>query len=135
MTADLPEFRALGRDVRDLDPTLETFPAPPSVGRVQMTSDEVTALCPVTGQPDFYTVEIDYAPALACIESKSLKLYLQAFRSEGVFCEDLAARILAAVCAAAAPAACAVTVVQKPRGGITIRATARYPVDSGRDGP
>lgn len=107
--------------------TLDTFPAPAAVGRVQMTSDEVTAVCPVTGQPDFYTVEIDYEPEERCIESKSLKLYLQSFRNEGLFCEDFASRVLDDVCAAIEPAACTVTVVQKPRGGITIRATASYP--------
>lgn len=127
MTSPLPEFRALGHDVRGLSPLLETFPAPPTVTRVQLTSDEVTAVCPITGQPDFYTVEIEYTPAASCIESKSLKLYLQSFRNEGVFCEALAARILADLVAAASPASCAITLTQKPRGGITIRATATYP--------
>jgi len=117
-------FRALGHDVRGLEPGLETFAAPASLTSVEMTSDEVTAVCPVTGQPDFYRVEIAYTPAERCIESKSLKLYLQSFRNEGIFCEDLAARILRDVEAAAAPGQCQVTVIQKARGGITIRAVA-----------
>lgn len=124
MSDERPQFRALGHDVRGLPAALEVFPAPARVATVSLVSDEVTAVCPITGQPDFYTVVISYTPGPSCIESKSLKLYLQSFRNEGVFCEDLAARILADVEAAAAPAGCSVTVTQKPRGGITITATA-----------
>lgn len=124
MTEPRPEFRALGHDVRGLAPELEAFPAPASVTSVEMRSDEVTAVCPITGQPDFYTVEIEYTPDASCIESKSLKLYLQSFRKEGMFCEELAARILGDVQAAVAPRSCTVAVMQKARGGITIRATA-----------
>lgn len=124
MADELPQFRALGHDVRGLPPALEVFPAPARVAMVSLVSEEVTAMCPVTGQPDFYTVAISYTPGLSCIESKSLKLYFQSFRNEGVFCEALAARILGDIEAAAAPVGCTVTVTQKPRGGITITATA-----------
>lgn len=117
------QFKALGNpDARD--PELEVFPAPPGVTRVQMTTDEVTAMCPVTGQPDWYTVDIDYVPGPSCIESKSLKLYLHGFRNHGAFCEELAATILDEVRRVAQPRECTVTVIQKPRGGITIRAVA-----------
>jgi 7-cyano-7-deazaguanine reductase len=127
MTEPSPPFHALGNKGDSAFQGIETFPAPPNLERVQMTSDEVTAVCPVTGQPDFYTVEIDYQPRGRCIESKSLKLYFQTYRNEGLFCEDFANRILQDVNAAIEPAACAVTVVQKPRGGIAIRATASLP--------
>jgi 7-cyano-7-deazaguanine reductase len=89
-----------------------------------MTSDELTAVCPVTGQPDLYEVSIDYAPRDRCLESKSLKLYLMSFRNEGAFCEALAVRIRDDVAAALELPADAVRVAleQKARGGITITA-------------
>ncbi len=117
------QFRALGKDARTFE-GLDTFPCPIGVQEVTLTSDEVTALCPVTGQPDWYTVSIAYVPRERCVESKSLKLYLQSFRDRGIFAEAFAARIANDVAEAAAPATCQVTVKQKARGGITIEATA-----------
>ena len=117
------QFRALGRDARTFE-GLDTFPYPIGVQEVTLTSDEVSALCPVTGQPDWYTVAIGYVPRERCIESKSLKLYLQSFRDQGIFAEAFAARIANDVAEATAPATCQVTVKQKARGGITIEATA-----------
>src|SRR5437016_1253811 len=118
------EFKALGKHVTAPSKTLETFPKPAHVRTVTMVCDEVTSLCPVTGQPDFETITIEYEPDAHCIESKSLKLYLWSFRDEGVFCEALSAEIAADVMAAARPFSCTVTVEQRPRGGITIRAVA-----------
>jgi 7-cyano-7-deazaguanine reductase len=90
-----------------------------------MTSDELTAVCPITGQPDLYTATIEYEPAELCIESKSLKLYLMQFRDEGHFCEALAVRIRDDVAAALEldRERVRVTLVQKARGGITITAS------------
>ena len=118
------EFQALGKQVRQPSRNLETFPAPPHVVKVTLSSDEVTSLCPVTGQPDWETVTIDYQPDQACIESKSLKLYLWSFREEGAFCEALAGQIASDVFVVAHPFWCTVTVHQKARGGITITAVA-----------
>jgi 7-cyano-7-deazaguanine reductase len=118
------EFKALGKKVAEPSRKLEVFPKPEGVQRVVLDSDEVTSLCPVTGQPDWETVVIEYAPDKLCIESKSLKLYLWSFRSEGVFCEALADEIAQDVFAACQPFWCKVTVIQKPRGGIRITATA-----------
>jgi 7-cyano-7-deazaguanine reductase len=120
----MPEFEALGQQVREPRRSLETFSMPAGVTRVAMESDEVTSLCPVTGQPDWSTVIIEYAPRKLCIESKSLKLYLWSFREEGIFCEALADRIAADVFVACHPGWCRVTVVQKPRGGIKITSVA-----------
>jgi len=103
---------------------LETFDCPGRIASIAMTSDEVTALCPVTGQPDLYVVAIEYRPEKLCVESKSLKLYLHSFRSEGVFAEALASRILADVVAACSPGHCMVCVTQKSRGGVSIVAKA-----------
>ena len=119
------EFVALGHAGSEAYAGLETFPNP-GVAEVEMTSDELTAICPVTSQPDLYTATIEYRPGALCLESKSLKLYLARFRNEGAFCEALAVRIRDDVVAALEVDADAVRVTlrQKARGGITITATA-----------
>jgi len=118
------EFVALGHAGSEHYAGLESFPNP-GVTRVEMTSDELAAICPVTGQPDLYTATIEYEPDSLCIESKSLKLYLMTFRNEGAFCEALAVRIRDDVAEALQlPAARVhVSLRQKPRGGITIVAS------------
>jgi len=118
------QFEVLGKQIRKPQQQLEVFPKPAGLSRVVMDSDEVTSVCPVTGQPDWETVYIEYAPDQVCIESKSLKLYFWSFREAGVFCESLADTIAEDVYAACQPHWCRVTVVQKPRGGIRITATA-----------
>ena len=115
---------ALGQPGNDAYAGLETFPNP-GVEHVELTSDELTSVCPITGQPDLYRVAIACRPDAVCLESKSLKLYLAGFRNDGVFCEELAVRIRDAVAAALEVDAAGVTVTleQKARGGITITAT------------
>ena len=54
----------------------------------------MTASCPVTDQPDFYSIEIEYVPVIMCIETRSLKLYLRTFDGRGIFAEHLAPRLL-----------------------------------------
>jgi 7-cyano-7-deazaguanine reductase len=121
------ELTILGRKVSGPIDHLETFAAPDGCTRVRFTTDEVTSLCPVTGQPDFSSVEIDYEPNLRCIESKSLKLYLWSFRERPVFCEQLAVDIAANVSRAAEPLSVKVVVRQHTRGGIVTEATAELP--------
>jgi 7-cyano-7-deazaguanine reductase len=118
------EFVALGHAGPDAYAGLETFENP-GVARVEMTSDELVAVCPITNQPDMYVASIEYEPERLCLESKSLKLYLASFRNEGAFCEALAVRIRDDVAAALELGADRVTVTleQKPRGGITIVAS------------
>ena len=89
-----------------------------------LTSDELTAVCPITGQPDLYEASIEYSPKDLCLESKSLKLYLNGFRNEGHFCEGLAVRIRDDVAEALGlgPSEVQVTLKQKARGGITVTA-------------
>jgi 7-cyano-7-deazaguanine reductase len=117
----------LGSTLRHPVEHLECFPTPDSCTRVRFTTDEVTSLCPVTGQPDFSSVEIDYQPGQHCVESKSLKLYLWSFRERPVFAEALAAEIAAEVHRAATPRRVRVVVTQHVRGGITTEATAELP--------
>jgi 7-cyano-7-deazaguanine reductase len=90
-----------------------------------MTSDELTAVCPITGQPDLYVATIEYSPGALCLESKSLKLYLNAFRDEGAFCEALAVKMRDDVAEALElpREKVRVSLEQKARGGITITAT------------
>jgi 7-cyano-7-deazaguanine reductase len=123
--SDLPEFTALGHAGSEHYAGLETFPNP-GVSLVDLTSDELTAVCPITGQPDFYLASIEYSPDQLCLESKSLKLYLATYRNEGAFCEALAVKIRDDIAEALQLDASRVTVTleQKARGGITITATA-----------
>ena len=115
------EFVALSHAGSEAYAGLETFPNP-GVAEVEMTSDELTAICPVTSQPDLYTATIAYRPRALCLESKSLKLYLARFRNEGVFCEALAVQVRDDVAEALELATdrVRVTLRQKARGGITI---------------
>lgn len=118
------ELVALGHAGSEHYAGIETFPNP-GVARVEMTSDELVAMCPVTSQPDMYVATIEYEPEQRCIESKSLKLYLARFRNEGAFCEALAVRIRDDAAAALELPAEKVRVIlrQKARGGITIVAS------------
>jgi len=118
------EFVALGHPGSEHYAGLETF-ANPGVSQVEMTSDELTAVCPITGQPDLYVASIEYSPKDLCLESKSLKLYLNSFGNEGHFCEALAVRIRDDLAEALGLGAgdVRVTLRQKARGGITVTAT------------
>ena len=118
------EFIALGHPGSEHYAGLETFPNP-GVSHVDLTSDELTAVCPVTGQPDLYVVKIEFWPDQLCVESKSLKLYLNSFRNKAAFCEALAVQIRDDVSAALELPAekVRITLTQKARGGITITAT------------
>ncbi len=118
---DAKGLQALGTSgVTDPSELLESFSRLEGVKKVTMISDEVYAICPKTGQPDFYTVEITYSPDKLCIESKSLKLKLQSFNQNGMFCERLSNVIAKHVMDSIYPFWAAVKVIQKPRGGISI---------------
>jgi 7-cyano-7-deazaguanine reductase len=118
------EFVALGHAGSEHYAGLESFPNP-GVSQVELVSDELTAVCPITGQPDLYVAAIEYQPDALCLESKSLKLYLAKFRDQGAFCEALAVKIRDDVAEALelGPERVTVTLEQKARGGITITAT------------
>lgn len=108
---------------------LEAVNISPLVNYVAFESSEVTALCPVTYQPDMYSVEISIQPKGKTIESKSLKLYFNSLRDQGVFCEELAAQTCQLVWDTILPKSVSVTVQQKPRGGIPIYAVAEKEAD------
>lgn len=107
---------------------LDAFPnpRPNRMYEVGFETKEVTSLCPVTGQPDFYTVEIRYVPDARCIESKSLKLYLFSLRNTGLFAEEMANRILEDLVAACEPKWMRVVCRMNPRGGISLEVVAEH---------
>lgn len=105
---------------------LEAFDLDPAVDSVTMESTEFTALCPITGQPDYYEAEIVFE-GYKGLESKSLKLYLQTYRTKGAFCESLAAQIAKDIFEVINPLFVRVTLHQKSRGGISISASALMP--------
>jgi 7-cyano-7-deazaguanine reductase len=108
---------------------LVTFPnpAPRREYVIRHECPEYTALCPVTGQPDFGTVVVTYAPAARCIELKSLKLYLWSFRDEGHFFEQVTNRILDDLVKACRPRWMTVIGRFNVRGGIGSTVVARHP--------
>lgn len=120
------EFDVLGQTVREpiTAAELETFDAPPGCSAVSFQTNELTAFCPVTHQPDYYTLTIRYVPTKLCIESKSLKLYLMGFRDRGLFGEHLVVEIADAILVATLAAEVTVTAVQQARGGLVMTATA-----------
>jgi 7-cyano-7-deazaguanine reductase len=107
---------------------LETFPNP-APGRdysIEIICPEFTSMCPKTGQPDFGTITYIYTPAQTCVELKSLKLYLQRFRNEGIFYEAVVNRLLDDFVAACQPLRCKVIGVFTPRGGISTNVTCTH---------
>jgi 7-cyano-7-deazaguanine reductase len=93
---------------------------------VEFTTNELTATCPITGQPDFYELKLSYRPKGSLLESKSLKLYLWGFREVGIFAEDLAAKMLADLAGACDPSEMTVDLTQQVRGGLKIRTVVRH---------
>lgn len=106
---------------------LETFPNHAKRDyTVTLSTEEFTCVCPMTGQPDFAKIKIQYIPDRKIVESKSLKLYLWSFRNEGVFHEHVTNIILDDLAAALAPRWCKVTAQFAVRGGIAITVDAEY---------
>jgi 7-cyano-7-deazaguanine reductase len=108
---------------------LATF-ANPRPGRdyeIHFECPEFTCVCPMTGQPDFATIVIDYVPDQLCVELKSLKLYLWSYRAEGAFHEAVTNQILDDLVAALAPRRMTVTGRFAVRGGIRTDVVARHP--------
>lgn len=106
---------------------LETFESPSKRDyEVTFSTKEFTSHCPVTGQPDFAEIIIRYTPDRRCIESKSLKQYIGAYRNQAVFAEGITNRILDDVVRAISPRRAVVIGDFSPRGGIGIRVEAAY---------
>jgi len=101
---------------------LHIFPAPQNTQStdytVIWTTDELTSLCPVTGQPDFADLHVEYVPDKWCVELKSAKFYIVSFRNEGHFYEELINRIYSDVYQAISPKRLFVRGAFNTRGGI-----------------
>ena len=108
---------------------LETFPNPRPERDygINMECPEFTCVCPRTGQPDFATIRINYVPDKRCVELKSLKLYLWAYRDQGAFHEAVINKILDDFVAACRPRKITVVGDFNVRGGIHTTVTASYP--------
>ena len=107
---------------------LETFPnpAPERDYRIHMEIPEFTCLCPLTGQPDFATLVLDYVPDRLCVELKSLKLYAWSYRDEGAFHEAVTNRILADLAKATKPRYMRLEAKFNVRGGIHTSVVAEH---------
>lgn len=107
---------------------LETFPnpAPDRDYAIHMQIPEFTCLCPRTGQPDFATLFLDYVPDRACVELKSLKLYIWSFRNEGRFHEAVTNEILDRLARATRPRFMRLTARFYVRGGIFTTVVAEH---------
>jgi len=110
---------------------LETFTNPES-GRdytIRMDLPEFTCLCPLTGQPDFARLKLEYIPEALCVELKSLKLYLWSFRDEGAFHEAVTNRIASDLVQAIAPRFLRLRAIFNVRGGIYTEVVAEHRAD------
>ena len=110
---------------RDL---LETFENqfPQRDYEIEIICPEFTSVCPKTGQPDFGTLTFTYTPEQRCVELKSLKMYLQAFRNEGIFYENVTNRILDDLVAVLQPRRIKLVAAFSARGGVITRVTATH---------
>ena len=108
---------------------LETFPNqfPARDYLIEHVCPEFTSVCPKTGQPDFATLTFRYVPDATCVELKSLKLYLQAFRNAGIFYENVTNRILDDLVAVLQPRRMTLVAQFTPRGGISSRIVVSHP--------
>jgi len=93
---------------------------------IEIVCPEFTSVCPRTGQPDFGTLTLSYVPEARCVELKSLKLYLQKFRNEGIFYENVTNRIVDDFVAVVRPRRVRLVAAFTARGGITTTVTAEF---------
>ena len=106
---------------------LETFDSPTSTPfLIEHVNEEFTSVCPVTGHPDFGTIQLRYEPAAVCVELKSLKLYFQSFRNEGIYYEAVTNQIRDDLASCMKPNWLEITTNWKGRGGIRSIITATH---------
>ncbi len=108
-------------------PEIEVFPSQFSGYEIKIEIPEFTSVCPKTGLPDFGTITIRYVPDKSCLELKSLKMYILAYRNLGIFYENAVNRILNDIVCACRPVEATVTGEFTPRGGIKSTVEACYP--------
>jgi 7-cyano-7-deazaguanine reductase len=113
-------------------PEIEVWPNQFPGYEIEISTPEFTSVCPKTGLPDHGTVTIRYVPEKNCLELKSLKMYLLAYRNLGIFQENVVNRILDDIVKAAKPASAIVTGEFTPRGGVYSKITAGWSRKRGR---
>lgn len=118
-------FTALGK-AQTAYAGLDVFQRPEHVVEVSLVGNELTAFCPITHQPDFYSYDVRYWPETCCIESKTFKLMIGSYRDRAAFAETLASDIAQQVHNATG-AKTEVTLTQQVRGGVSITAKAFVP--------
>ncbi len=136
MSTDQKELKALGHKVEGTFGIegLETIDVKThGMAMVSFETKELTAMCPVTHQPDFYRATIEYLPDGKSVESKTLKLYLNHFKDLGIFGEDLAYKICEELFTVIAPLRIRVTLVQQIRGGLEMTAVAEEVAEKATD--
>jgi 7-cyano-7-deazaguanine reductase len=107
-------------------PEIETFPNQFPGYTIEISMPEFTSVCPRTGLPDHGTLTLIYEPDKRCVELKSLKMYMLAYRNLGIFQENAVNRFLRDVIAATRPVSATVIGEFSPRGGISTRITASW---------
>jgi 7-cyano-7-deazaguanine reductase len=135
----MPQSIPIGKEQRVTVPTpnnpcelLETFDNqfPGRDYVIEIVCPEFTSVCPMTGQPDFGTLTFTYTPDRKCVELKSLKMYLQSFRNQGIFYENVTNRILDDLVAVLTPRRLKLVATFTPRGGISTSVTVEHEVQS-----
>ncbi len=122
-TGRIPEPKG-GPGVHLLEVFDNKFPQRPYI--ISFAYPEYTSLCPVTGQPDFGTIVMEYIPHLRCVESKSFKLYMFAYRNHQAFMETLTNTVLDHMVEALEPRWCRIKGLFAPRGATHIHVFAEY---------
>ena len=112
--------------VRAKLPEIETWPNQYQGYEIEIVSPEFTSVCPKTGLPDHGKITVRYTPRRRCLELKSFKMYLLAYRNLGIFQENAVNKILEAVVNAAGPVSASVTGEFTPRGGLSTTVTATW---------
>ena len=112
-------------------PPIETWPNQFSGYEIEITNPEFTSVCPKTSLPDFGVITINYVPDKLCLELKSLKMYMLAYRDLGIFQENIVNCVLRDIVKACKPVSATVTGDFTPRGGLESRMVAEYSKKSG----
>ena len=115
-------------------PEIETWPNQHPQYEIEISLPEFTSVCPKTGLPDHGNITIRYVPDKLCLELKSLKMYMLAYRNLGIFQENVVNRFLRDIVAACKPVSASVVGEFTPRGGVYSKMTAQWSRKSGRKG-
>jgi len=128
-TREMPRYteKEAKSGLKEKLPPIDTFPNQFPDYEIKIEIPEFTSICPITGLPDFGNIVIRYVPKEQCLELKSLKMYILAYRNLGIFYENAVNRILEDIVKACRPVSTSVTGEFNPRGGMKSIVEAHYP--------